>query len=111
MPRQTGSTYRATTLRAPSLRYGTGSIAGNDMDAGLATLLAAVVTGVFGVVIVSIQQLRKSNESDHAVVSKQLRFIMGQVARVDKKIDNHTERHEEEHGRTTITNTVSRGDE
>lgn len=79
------------------------------MDAGLATVLAAAVTGVFGVVIVLVQQLRKENRADHATVSKQLRFIMGQVARVDKKVDNHMEWHGEGHGRTAEADTVGEG--
>jgi len=70
------------------------------MDAGLATVLAAAVTGVFGLLVVLIQQLRKENRDDHAVVSRQLKFLMGQVARVDKKVDNHMEWHGEGHGRT-----------
>ncbi len=77
------------------------------MDAGIATVLAAAVTGVFGLLVVLIQQLRKENRDDHAVVSKQLRFLMGQVARVDKKVDNHMEWHGEGHGRTTEPDTGS----
>lgn len=76
------------------------------MDAGLATVLAAAVTGIFGVVIILVQQLRKENRADHAVVGRQLRFIMGQVARVDKKVDNHMEWHGEGHGRTTKADSV-----
>jgi hypothetical protein len=77
------------------------------MDAGFATVIAAAITGVFGVIIVLIQQLRKENRKDHATVTHQLRFLIGQVARVDQKVDGHIQWHGEGNGRTTEPDTSS----
>jgi hypothetical protein len=73
---------------------------------GVATVLGTVITGVFGLLMVVIQQMRKENRQDHALVVRQLKFLVGQVARVDQKVDNHMSWHGEGNGRTpTATST------
>jgi hypothetical protein len=50
------------------------------------TLLVAVVTGAFGVLVALIQRGRKENATDHATVVRTLE-------RVEQKIDTHINDH------------------
>jgi len=50
------------------------------------TLLVAVVTGAFGVLVALIQRGRKENATDHATVVRTLE-------RVETKIDTHINDH------------------
>ena len=71
-----------------------------DMDAGLATLLAAVITGGLALLGHLINRFRKENRDDHAYVQglltmlhKSTSRIERKVERVDERLDNHIEFH------------------
>lgn len=73
------------------------------MDSGLATILAATVTGVFALFSVYINKFRKENKTDHQVVigllhvlrKSQLR-VENKVDKVDERLSNHLEFHVEQ---------------
>ena len=62
------------------------------MDAGLATVLAAVVTGFLAIVGMLIQ-FRKENHDDHAIVAGTLNRLANGVERVEEKVDSHITDH------------------
>ena len=70
------------------------------MDSGLATILAATVTGSFALVAILINRSRKENNADHAYVSGLLNMlyksstrIEDKVQRVDERLTDHLESH------------------
>jgi len=70
------------------------------MDTGLATILAATVTGSFALVAILINRSRKENNADHAYVSGLLNMlyksstrIENKVQRVDERLSDHLESH------------------
>jgi hypothetical protein len=70
------------------------------MDSGLATVLAAAVTGAFALLAVLVNRSRKENKNDHAYVSgllamlyKSTNRIETKVDRVDERLTNHIESH------------------
>jgi hypothetical protein len=70
------------------------------MDSGLATVLAATVTGAFALFSVYVNKFRKENRTDHQVVigllhvlrKSQLR-VEDKVEKVDERLSNHLEFH------------------
>jgi len=62
------------------------------MDAGLATVLAAVVAST-GAIIVALFQFRKENRGDHAVVVDRIDRLTNSVERVEDKVDSHINDH------------------
>jgi len=87
------------------------------MDSGLATVLAASVTGAFALLAVLVNQSRKENKNDHAYVSGLLSMlyksssrIENKVDRVDERLTNHLESHPSggmlDNGRTVHQNGV-----
>lgn len=70
------------------------------MDAGIATVLAATVTGAFALFSVYVNKFRKENKTDHQVVigllhvlrKSQLR-VEDKVEKVDERLSNHLEFH------------------
>jgi hypothetical protein len=62
------------------------------MDAGVASVLAAVVTGFLTLVGILIS-FRKENHDDHAIVADSLNRIANGVERVEAKIDDHITDH------------------
>lgn len=61
------------------------------MDAGLATVVAAAITGVGSVLVVLVQKFRSENRKDHAEVISELRWLRRIVERVETKYDKHVE--------------------
>jgi hypothetical protein len=70
------------------------------MDSGIATVLAATVTGAFALFSVYVNKFRKENKTDHQVVigllhvlrKSQLR-VEDKVEKVDERLSNHLEFH------------------
>jgi hypothetical protein len=70
------------------------------MDSGIATVLAATVTGAFALFSVYVNKFRKENRTDHQVVigllhvlrKSQLR-VEDKVEKVDERLSNHLEFH------------------
>ena len=82
------------------------------MDSGLATVLAAAVTGGFALLAVLVNKARQENKSDHqyvqgllTLITKSTRRIENKVDRVDERLSDHLEFHAEQgvldNGRTT----------
>jgi hypothetical protein len=73
------------------------------MDSGIATVLAATVTGAFALFSVYVNKFRKENKTDHQVVigllhvlrKSQLR-VEDKVEKVDERLSNHLEFHASE---------------
>jgi hypothetical protein len=73
------------------------------MDSGIATVLAATVTGAFALFSVYVNKFRKENKTDHQVVigllhvlrKSQLR-VEDKVDKVDERLSNHLEFHASE---------------
>jgi len=66
-----------------------------EMDAGLATVLAAAVA-TFGAIIITIIQLRgfrQENKDDHAVVQKRLDNLIDMVGRQGARMTSHLDWH------------------
>lgn len=59
------------------------------MDSGTATVLAAIVTVVGGLLAIMVQSFRSENQKDHAEVITELRWLRRIVERVETKYDNH----------------------
>jgi hypothetical protein len=70
------------------------------VDAGWSLILAAAVTGAFGLLTVILSQFRRENRRDHDVVMGMLKYINKGIARtelkverVDNKLSEHIENH------------------
>ena len=68
------------------------------VDAGWSLILAAAVTGAFGLLTVILSQFRKENRRDHDVVMGMLKYINKGIVRteikveqVDNKLKDHLE--------------------
>jgi hypothetical protein len=62
------------------------------MDTGLATVIAAALTGAFGFLAAAINKYRKENAVDHAVVIGILRLVHKSQQRTEDKVDRVDER-------------------
>mgnify|MGYP006297063213 CR=1 FL=1 len=62
------------------------------MDAGTATVLAAIITGVFALVGL-ILRFWHENREDHAVVVGSINRLTNTMERVEEKIDDHITDH------------------
>ena len=62
------------------------------MDTGVASVLAAVITGFLAIVGMLIQ-FRKENHDDHAIVAGSLNRLADGVQRVEEKVDSHITDH------------------
>lgn len=62
------------------------------MDAGTATVLAALVTGIFALVNILVK-FRSENRDDHAIVMGSLNRLTSAVERVEDKVDDHITDH------------------
>jgi len=76
-----------------------------DMDAGLATILAAAITGGLALISRLVIKFRQENRDDHAYVQGLLTMlhkvttrIERKVERVDERLDDHIEFHAERQG-------------
>lgn len=73
------------------------------MDAGLATVLAAAITGGMALIGHLVNRVRKENKEDHAYVQGLLSMLYRSQNRIEKKMDkvderlsNHLEFHAEQ---------------
>ena len=57
------------------------------MDAGIALVLAAAVTGAFSLLTVAIQRLKEENRKDHDTVMAMLRLLRRAQDRTEDKVD------------------------
>ena len=86
-------------IKHPSaLRRGSQQRRYDAVDAGWSLILAAAVTGAFGLLTVIVSQFRKENRRDHDVVMGMLKYINKGIAstelkveRVDSKLKDHLE--------------------
>lgn len=62
------------------------------MDAGTATVLAALITGVFALLNILLK-FRRENRDDHAIVVGSLNRLTSAVERVEEKVDDHITDH------------------
>jgi len=62
------------------------------VDAGWATVVAAAITAVGGVLVVLIQKARKENAKDHEVVQGILRMVYRSQQRTEDKVDKVADR-------------------
>ena len=70
------------------------------MDSGIALILAAAVTGAFGLLTVVIQRFKAENRKDHDTVMAMLRLMRRaqdrteiKLDKVDDRLSNHLEFH------------------
>ena len=64
----------------------------SDVDAGIALVLAAAVTGAFGLLTVVIQRFKAENRKDHDTVMAMLRLMRRAQDRTEDKVDKVSER-------------------
>ena len=62
------------------------------MDIGIASVLAALITGVFAIFGL-ILRFRQENRVDHAIVVGSLNRLANAVERVEDKVDDHITDH------------------
>ena len=62
------------------------------MDAGLATVLAAAVTGAFALLAVLVNRSHKENKKDHAYVAGLLSMLYKSSGRIENKVERLDER-------------------
>lgn len=59
------------------------------MDAGTATVVAAIVSMVGGLLAIMMQSFRNENHKDHAETITELRWLRKIIERVELKQDSH----------------------
>lgn len=59
----------------------------------MSIVIAALVTGIFSVLVTLIQKTRKENKQDHNMVYESLQNLHDDVRNVGKKLDNHIDWH------------------
>lgn len=64
----------------------------SDVDSGVALILAAAVTGAFGLLTVAIQRFKAENRKDHDTVMAMLRLMRRAQDRTEDKVDKVSER-------------------
>jgi hypothetical protein len=62
------------------------------VDSGIALVLAAAVTGAFGLLTVVIQRFKAENRKDHDTVMAMLRLMRRAQDRTEDKVDKVSER-------------------
>jgi hypothetical protein len=62
------------------------------VDAGWSLILAAAVTGAFGLLTVIVSQFRKENRRDHDVVMGMLKYMNKGINRAEIKLDKVSEK-------------------
>jgi ribosomal protein S15P/S13E len=78
--------WQVTTLQS-ALKRGSHQRRYDTVDAGWSIVLAAAVTGSFGLLTVLIQKLKKENTKDHEVVMGLLKMVYKKQGSVEYKID------------------------
>lgn len=56
-------------------------------------VIAAVITGIFSLLVALIQKARKENKEDHGLVYESLQNLHEDVRSVGQKLDNHIDWH------------------
>jgi hypothetical protein len=64
----------------------------SDVDSGIALVLAAAVTGAFGLLTVAIQRFKAENRKDHDTVMAMLRLMRRAQDRTEDKVDKVSDR-------------------
>ena len=64
----------------------------DTVDAGWSLILAAAVTGAFGLLTVVLSQFRKENRRDHDVVMGMLKYMNKGINRAEIKLDKVSEK-------------------
>ena len=64
----------------------------SDVDSGIALVLAAAVTGAFGLLTVVIQRFKAENRKDHDTVMAMLRLMRRAQDRTEDKVDTVSDR-------------------
>ena len=64
----------------------------SDVDAGIALVLAAAVTGAFGLLTLVIQRFKAENRKDHDTVMAMLRLLRRAQDRTEDKVDKVSDR-------------------
>lgn len=59
----------------------------------MSIVIAALVTGIFSVLVTLIQKTRKENKEDHNMVYESLQNLHQDVRDVGTKLDNHIDWH------------------
>lgn len=83
------------------------------MDAGLATVLAAAITGSLALVGHLVNRVRKENKQDHQYVQGLLSMLYKSQNRIEKKIERVAERvsdHLEFHAEQGVLDNADRND-
>ena len=62
------------------------------MDAGLATVLAATITGALALLGHLVNKFRKENANDHAYVQGLLTMLHKSTSRIERKVERVDER-------------------
>jgi len=62
------------------------------VDSGVALILAAAVTGAFGLLTVIIQRFKTENRKDHDTVMAMLRLMRRAQDRTEDKVDDVSKR-------------------
>jgi uncharacterized protein (UPF0210 family) len=57
------------------------------------SIIVAIVTGTFTIIVAMINKFRRENHDDHASVMNELKKVGRQVERVGNKVDRHIEWH------------------
>jgi hypothetical protein len=57
------------------------------------SIVVAIVTGTFTIIVAMINKFRRENHDDHASVMNELKKVGRQVERVGNKVDRHIEWH------------------
>jgi uncharacterized protein (UPF0210 family) len=57
------------------------------------SIIVAIVTGTFAIVVALINKFRRENHDDHTNVISELKKVGRQVERVGDKVDRHIEWH------------------
>lgn len=70
-----------------ALRRGSQQRRYDAVDAGWSLILAAAVTGAFGLLTVVLSQFRRENRRDHDVVMGMLKYINKGIARTELKVE------------------------
>jgi len=75
------------TTRLSALKRGSQQRRYDTVDAGWSIILAAAVTGAFGLLTVVVSQFRKENRRDHDVVMGMLKYMNKGIVRTEIKIE------------------------
>ncbi len=85
----------------------------SDMDGGWALVVAAIVTAVGGILVAVIQQARRQDSAEHALLTEMVRKVFAQGRTLEIKIDQVDEtlkKHLESHAKQEVLDNGKRVD-